>query len=76
MLARGGMPPYVSDTLPLITISQRPPKPGKLKLFTAKLQKAIKRGYFEEVDVWSFINMSDVTKGVDIRVIYNEPFKA
>jgi hypothetical protein len=62
---------YVSGTLPGIMITQYPPKPVKLHLFAAKLQKAIEQGYFEEWEALSYIDMFDVTKGSDIGVVYN-----
>jgi hypothetical protein len=69
--AREGMPMHVIGTLPGMAITQRPPKPGKLELFAAKLQKAIERGYFEEGGVWSSIGMFDTPKGLDFHVVCN-----
>jgi hypothetical protein len=69
--AREGMPMYVSSALGVITITQHHPKPSKFELFTAKLQRAIERGYFEEGDMWSLIDVFDVPKGLDIHAVYN-----
>jgi hypothetical protein len=62
---------YARGSLTGTTIAQQPPKPGTLVLFAVKLQKAIERGYFKEGDFWSLLDMFDVPKGWDIRVINN-----
>jgi hypothetical protein len=71
MFAREGIPMDASSALPGMIIAQRPPTPGKFAVFAAKLQKVMKRGYFEEGDVWSLIDMFDAPKGLDIRVVCN-----
>ena len=73
-MARAGHPTYVSGTLPTSKQTAKKPKPEVYPLLLEKLNKFITRDYFSfppPKQVTSYIDMFQVTKGTDIRPVFN-----
>jgi hypothetical protein len=69
--ARFGFPICVKGDLPRWTKPQRPPAPDKIDLVAAKLLKVLSRGYIAKGVVLSLVNVFDVPKGLDVRLVYD-----
>jgi hypothetical protein len=70
-IARDGMLPFISGTLPNHTRAARRPKQLKVPLYIPKLKSIIERGYVSTGHVCSLADYFDVPKADDIRLVYN-----
>jgi hypothetical protein len=70
-LAKEGMKPFVTSSLPKSHKKARRPPPEKFDLVASKLKTIVERGYVQPGYVRSLTDYFDVPKGEDIRLVYN-----
>jgi hypothetical protein len=70
-IARDGMTPFISRTLPTIKKRARRPKSDKFELVAEKLKAIVEKFYVQPGLVRCLTDYFDVPKGDDIRMVYN-----